>query len=286
MFTFDRAFDVDASQSALFDSAVAPVVDEVLRGYSCTVFAYGQTGTGKTYTMEGTKNEDGSLRADSEEAGIIVRAVRRVFDALTASGCEHHVKISFLEIYNEVRARGVFKPFVKPLRHHSSSPLPVLYPQRSLQRLDDLLGNDTSAFMENSAAPKQPGFNMAKASSSTQGGSSSGTSRMTLSGLLPGATGGGISAATAEVLAEARDRLKIVEDKRAGVRKHGRDAREPTYHALPPHHSFHVTCTTQVRVLNLEEASVKSAEDVFALVARGIAKRATAETACNAQVGY
>jgi hypothetical protein len=118
-FTFDRTFDVDASQEALFDSAVAPVVDEALRGYSCTVFAYGQTGTGKTYTMEGAKNEDGSLRADSEDAGIIVRAVRRVFAALEASGCEHAVKISFLEIYNEVgEERRCSQPACKsaPLR--------------------------------------------------------------------------------------------------------------------------------------------------------------------------
>lgn len=43
-FTFDKVFDSDADQARLFDSAVAPVVDQVLQGYSCTVFAYGQTG--------------------------------------------------------------------------------------------------------------------------------------------------------------------------------------------------------------------------------------------------
>jgi len=64
--------------------------------------SYGQTGTGKTYTMEGYKNEAGELQMDSPDAGIIVRAVRRVFNALERMPSDSHVKISFLEIYNEV----------------------------------------------------------------------------------------------------------------------------------------------------------------------------------------
>ena len=50
---------------------------------------------------------------------------------------------------------------------------------------------------------------------------------------------------------------------------------------LPSHHPL-LLLSLQVRVLNLEEVPVKSAADVYALVARGIAKRATAETHCNA----
>lgn len=45
-FTFDRVYDDKTNQETVFDTAVAPVVEEVLRGYSCTVFVYGQTGTG------------------------------------------------------------------------------------------------------------------------------------------------------------------------------------------------------------------------------------------------
>ena len=104
-FTFDRVYDVNSTQEALFETSVAPVVDEVLAGFSCTVFAYGQTGTGKTFTMEGVKREDGSLDADSPSAGIIARAVRRVFNTLESTGAESTVKISFMEIYNEVRSR-------------------------------------------------------------------------------------------------------------------------------------------------------------------------------------
>lgn len=42
----------------MYKSVVHPLIDEVLSGYNCTVFAYGQTGTGKTFTMEGEKSHD------------------------------------------------------------------------------------------------------------------------------------------------------------------------------------------------------------------------------------
>lgn len=50
---FMQIFGPDSRQLELFDHAVVPIVNEVLEGYNCTIFAYGQTGTGKTYTMEG-----------------------------------------------------------------------------------------------------------------------------------------------------------------------------------------------------------------------------------------
>ena len=46
-------FGPSAKQKELYDQAVVPIVNEVLEGFNCTIFAYGQTGTGKTYTMEG-----------------------------------------------------------------------------------------------------------------------------------------------------------------------------------------------------------------------------------------
>lgn len=48
-----QVFGPMSKQKDLYDSAICPIVFEVLEGYNCTVFAYGQTGTGKTYTMEG-----------------------------------------------------------------------------------------------------------------------------------------------------------------------------------------------------------------------------------------
>lgn len=52
-YTFDRVFKPTASQIELYMNVVAPLIQDVVEGYNCTAFAYGQTGTGKTYTMTG-----------------------------------------------------------------------------------------------------------------------------------------------------------------------------------------------------------------------------------------
>ncbi|KAJ0089052.1 hypothetical protein Patl1_31944 [Pistacia atlantica] len=99
VFTFDKVFGPKSQQRSIYDQAIAPVVNEVLDGFNCTVFAYGQTGTGKTYTMEGgMRNKGGDLPA---EAGVIPRAVRQIFDTLEAQNADYSMKVSFLELYNE-----------------------------------------------------------------------------------------------------------------------------------------------------------------------------------------
>jgi Cdc6-like AAA superfamily ATPase len=50
---FGKVFGPSSRQKDLFEQSISPIVNEVLEGYNCTIFAYGQTGTGKTYTMEG-----------------------------------------------------------------------------------------------------------------------------------------------------------------------------------------------------------------------------------------
>ncbi|KAJ8899958.1 hypothetical protein K2173_019663 [Erythroxylum novogranatense] len=99
VFTFDKVFGPKAQQRSIYDQAIAPIVNEVLDGFNCTVFAYGQTGTGKTYTMEGgMRNKGGDLPA---EAGVIPRAVRQIFDTLEAQNADYSMKVTFLELYNE-----------------------------------------------------------------------------------------------------------------------------------------------------------------------------------------
>ena len=72
---------------------------QILLGYNCTIFAYGQTGTGKTYTMSGDmSNVTGLL---SENAGIIPRALQSLFHQLETDDAEYSVKCSFIELYNE-----------------------------------------------------------------------------------------------------------------------------------------------------------------------------------------
>lgn len=99
VFTFDKVFGPRAQQRSIYDHTIAPIVNEVVDGYNCTVFAYGQTGTGKTYTMEGgMRSKGGELCA---EAGVIPRAVRQIFEILEAQNADYSMKVTFLELYNE-----------------------------------------------------------------------------------------------------------------------------------------------------------------------------------------
>ncbi|OAA68823.1 kinesin heavy chain [Cordyceps fumosorosea ARSEF 2679] len=98
-YAFDRVFSSAADQEMVFDDTVRPILDEMLSGYNCTIFAYGQTGTGKTYTMSGDMTE--TLGMLSDEAGIIPRVLQQLFRTLELDNREHCVKVSFIELYNE-----------------------------------------------------------------------------------------------------------------------------------------------------------------------------------------
>ncbi|XP_010767283.1 kinesin-like protein KIF3A [Notothenia coriiceps] len=71
-FTFDTVFGPDSKQLDVYNLTARPIVDSVLEGYNGTIFAYGQTGTGKTFTMEG-------VRAVPELRGIIPNSFAHVF---------------------------------------------------------------------------------------------------------------------------------------------------------------------------------------------------------------
>ncbi|XP_047335388.1 kinesin-like protein KIN-5D [Impatiens glandulifera] len=100
VFTFDKVFGPNSDQNVVYEHAIEPIVVEAIKGYDCTVFTYGQTGTGKTYTMvgKGTKEKIGEL---NREAGIIPRAVQQIFNLLQSQNGEYTIKLTFLEIYNE-----------------------------------------------------------------------------------------------------------------------------------------------------------------------------------------
>ncbi|XP_011359871.1 kinesin-like protein KIF11 [Pteropus vampyrus] len=101
-YTFDMVFGATTKQIDVYRSVVCPILDEVIMGYNCTIFAYGQTGTGKTFTMEGERspNEEYTWEEDPL-AGIIPRTLHQIFEKLTDNGTEFSVKVSLLEIYNE-----------------------------------------------------------------------------------------------------------------------------------------------------------------------------------------
>lgn len=95
---FDKVFSPAADQGMIFDEVVAPILDEVLAGFNCTIFAYGQTGTGKTYTMTGDISNTLPL---PDAAGIIPRVLYSLFSKLDTEESENSVKCSFIELYNE-----------------------------------------------------------------------------------------------------------------------------------------------------------------------------------------
>ncbi|PIC36684.1 hypothetical protein B9Z55_015592 [Caenorhabditis nigoni] len=94
-FTFDAIYDENSTQSDLYEETFRDLVDSVLNGYNATIFAYGQTGTGKTHTMEGKSN-------DPEQRGVIYKCIDHIFEHMAAShNQEYLVRASYLEIYQE-----------------------------------------------------------------------------------------------------------------------------------------------------------------------------------------
>lgn len=93
-FTFDAVFDGSSKQEDVFACVAQPIIDSVMNGYNGTIFAYGQTGTGKTHTMEG--------KASPELRGIIPRSFDYIFSSIqNYADRQYLVRASFLEIYNE-----------------------------------------------------------------------------------------------------------------------------------------------------------------------------------------
>eukprot|EP00485_Elphidium_margaritaceum_P006839 CAMPEP_0202698456 /NCGR_PEP_ID=MMETSP1385-20130828/11734_1 /ASSEMBLY_ACC=CAM_ASM_000861 /TAXON_ID=933848 /ORGANISM="Elphidium margaritaceum" /LENGTH=697 /DNA_ID=CAMNT_0049355179 /DNA_START=21 /DNA_END=2111 /DNA_ORIENTATION=- len=97
-FTLDDIIWTDSTQQQTFDVLAKPLVDQVMKGYNCTIFAFGQTGSGKTYTMFGP---DSYSRV--ENLGIIPRSVDYLFSSLSEAKdvVNYQVSLSVLEIYKE-----------------------------------------------------------------------------------------------------------------------------------------------------------------------------------------
>ncbi|CAE7205401.1 hypothetical protein CFE70_008614 [Pyrenophora teres f. teres 0-1] len=97
-YQFDKVFSPAADQNMIFEDVVLPILNEVVDGFNCTIFAYGQTGTGKTYTMTG---DISNVLPLPDAAGIIPRVLYALFQRLEADEIENSVKCSFIELYNE-----------------------------------------------------------------------------------------------------------------------------------------------------------------------------------------
>ncbi|KRZ16652.1 Kinesin heavy chain [Trichinella zimbabwensis] len=94
VYSFDRVFKPNISQEEVYLASAYPIVKDVLSGYNGTIFAYGQTSSGKTFTMEG-------VIGDPDYQGIIPRIVSDIFNHIYSmeENLEFHIKISYFEIY-------------------------------------------------------------------------------------------------------------------------------------------------------------------------------------------
>ncbi|CDS02291.1 hypothetical protein, partial [Sporisorium scitamineum] len=108
-FSFDRVFSPADGQKEIFTVA-EPLIDRFIEGYNVTILAYGQTSSGKSYTMGTSAGDDVDYeglvagRSADPQMGIIPRAVARIFAAMRnnkSSGTQYSAKVSFIEIYNE-----------------------------------------------------------------------------------------------------------------------------------------------------------------------------------------
>ncbi|KAK5644363.1 hypothetical protein RI129_005663 [Pyrocoelia pectoralis] len=116
-YCFDGIFQDDTKQLTLYTIIAKPLIQDILLGYNCTIFAYGQTGTGKTFTLLGNGGSllpsfgstnslsNTSTQSDIDgldvNAGLIPRTVIELFERVHLLRDPYTVRCSYLEIYNE-----------------------------------------------------------------------------------------------------------------------------------------------------------------------------------------
>ncbi|KAL2091445.1 hypothetical protein ACEWY4_013708 [Coilia grayii] len=93
-YVFDRIFPTNTTQEQVYNSCAKQIVKDVLSGYNGTIFAYGQTSSGKTHTMEGKLH-------DPQNMGIIPRIAEDIFNHIFTmdENLEFLIKVSYFEIY-------------------------------------------------------------------------------------------------------------------------------------------------------------------------------------------
>lgn len=100
-FIFDKIFDVDASQQDVYTSTTQPLLDSIIDGFNATIFAYGATGCGKTYTISGTPDHPGIIFLTMQE---LFQRMEQLSDIK-----QFQLTVSYLEIYNE-QIHDLLKP--------------------------------------------------------------------------------------------------------------------------------------------------------------------------------
>ena len=99
-FSFERVYGTETTNKEVFQLSVRPLIHRALKGYNVCLFTYGQTASGKTYTMKGS----------AESPGIIPQSLRFIFEqyeemkareSAALGGLQVDIRLSYVEIYNE-----------------------------------------------------------------------------------------------------------------------------------------------------------------------------------------
>ena len=92
-YSFDHIFGPGATTTEMYETTAHQVVQSALEGFNATIFAYGQTSSGKTYSMIG----------ENESQGIIPLSLEEIFDTIKkTTNRQYLLRVSYMEIYNEV----------------------------------------------------------------------------------------------------------------------------------------------------------------------------------------
>ncbi|KXN71342.1 kinesin-domain-containing protein, partial [Conidiobolus coronatus NRRL 28638] len=126
-YDFDQVLGPNIDQEQTFHLVMGPMIEEILSGFNCTVFAYGQTGTGKTYTMQG--NVDNRNQTITSESGLIPRTLDHLLRTLSQSGIEFSLKISMIELYNEEVTDLLTPSEAKPLHLYQDPQKGLIIPK-------------------------------------------------------------------------------------------------------------------------------------------------------------
>ncbi|XP_022661942.1 uncharacterized protein LOC111250659 isoform X2 [Varroa destructor] len=132
VFAFDHIFSQETTNTNVYEKVVGPIIESVLDGYHGTVFAYGQTSSGKTHTMMG----------NDADPGIIKRAIAYIFERIHKDADrEFMIRISYLEIYNE-QIRDLLNPATQ------SSALQIKGPDMAVSGLVEQVCRDADELMK------------------------------------------------------------------------------------------------------------------------------------------
>ncbi|XLS96883.1 hypothetical protein HN51_039618, partial [Arachis hypogaea] len=147
-FSFDRVFYEESKQDDVYQFLALPIVRDSVNAINGTIITYGQTGAGKTYSMEGP----GILECDEQKKGLLPRVVKGLFDSLSPSDEEltFSIKLSMVEIYME-KIRDLFdlskdniqikESKSRGIILHGVTEITVLDPAEALQSLSRGIAN-------------------------------------------------------------------------------------------------------------------------------------------------